>query len=87
MSEAYTTDESSRRDRMVDAEITEAPKGRNNAFVIMLASLACAAVSVFFFQSTVAAGVFLAVPLASVVRDFIQGRGGRIAEAPRKTDE
>lgn len=74
MSEAYTTDESARRDRIVDAEISEAPKGRRNALLIMLVSLVCAAISVFVFSNNVAAGIFLAVPLVAVVRDFIQGR-------------
>lgn len=87
MSEAYTTDESQRRDRMVDAEIGEAPRGRRNAMTIMYISLVFAAGSVFIVENTVAAGIFLAVPLASVVRDFIQGRSGRSVEASAKSDD
>ncbi len=74
MSEAFTTDESGRRDRLVDAEISEAPKGRQAAFIIMMASLAMAALSVFAFQNVIAAGIFLALPVANTVTSFIRGR-------------
>ncbi len=74
MSEAFTTDESARRDRLVDAEIREAPKGRQAALTIMVLCLIGAAISVFVFENNIAAGIFLAVPIASIVRDFIRGR-------------
>lgn len=77
MSEAFTTDESARRDRIVDAEIAEAPKGRRNALWIMGACLVGAAVSLFVFNNNWGAGIFLAVPVATIVRDFIRGRSGK----------
>lgn len=77
MSEAYTTDESARRDRLVDAEIEEAPKGRRNALTVMILSLVGAGVSILVFQNNVGGGIFLAVPVVSVVRDFIRGRNGK----------
>lgn len=77
MSEAGTSDESARRDRALDATITETTAGRRNAVLIMLCSLGAALVSVLILRNgmgVTAAGVFLAVPVASVVRDFIKGR-------------
>ena len=74
MSEAFTTDESARRDRLADAEIVETPKGRRAAVAIMVLCLAAAAASVFVVNNTVAAGIFLAVPVASIIRDLIRGR-------------
>ncbi len=74
MSGAFTTDESARRDRLADAEIVETPKGRRAAVAIMVLCLAAAAASVFVVNNTVAAGIFLAVPVASIVRDLIRGR-------------
>jgi|GEM_PF-4951913 len=76
MAEAFTTDESGRRNRIIDAEVAESPKGRWCAFLIMLGCLSCAAVSVFVFRDAWAAGIFLAVPMATVIRDFIRGRNG-----------
>lgn len=79
MSEAFTTDESQRRDRLVDAEISESRKGRQNAMWLMGGSMGCALASVLVLQNAVgvtAAGVFLAIPVATVIRDFIRGRSG-----------
>jgi hypothetical protein len=74
MAEAFTTDESARRDRLADAEIVETPKGRRAAVLIMVLCLVAAAASVLVVHNTVAAGVFLAVPVASIIRDLIRGR-------------
>jgi len=74
MSEAFTTDESARRERLADAEIIETPKGRRAAVGIMVLCLVAAAASVFVVNNTIAAGVFLAVPVASIIRDLIRGR-------------
>ncbi|WP_292700402.1 hypothetical protein [Microbacterium sp. 69-10] len=79
MSEAFTTDESRRRDQLVDAEISESRNGRRNAFLIMGGSLIAALTSVLTLQNGIgvtAAGIFLAVPVATVIRDFIRGRNG-----------
>ena len=79
MSEAYTTDESARRDRLVDAEISEAKAGRRNALWLTMGGLIGAGASILILQNGYGvggAGVFLAIPLASVVRDFIRGRNG-----------
>lgn len=77
MSEAYTADESARRDRLVDAEIKEAPKGRQAAVGITYACLIGAALSIFVFESVVGGAIFLTVPVASIVRDLIRGRSSR----------
>lgn len=74
VAEAFTTDESARRDRVVDADIRELPEGRQAAVAIVVLCLLAAAVSVFAFDNTIAAGVFLAVPIASIIRDLIRGR-------------
>jgi hypothetical protein len=74
MSEAFTTDESARRDRIVDAEIREAPRGRRNALSIMVLCLVGAGTAEFGFQNNIGAAIFLAVPVATVIRDFIRGR-------------
>ena len=74
VAEAFTTDESARRDRVVDAEMKELPKGRQAAVGIVLLCLAAAAVSVYVYSNTIAAAVFLAVPVASIIRDLIRGR-------------
>lgn len=74
VAEAFTTDESAQRDRVVDADIRELPKGRQAAVAIVVLRLSAAAVSVFVFDNTFAAGVFLAVPVASIIRDLVRGR-------------
>lgn len=80
MSEAFTTDESRRRDRLVDAEIAEAPRGRRMAFWIMVLCLVGAGVALFLFKNNVGAGIFLAVPVVTVVRDFIRGRQSTLSD-------
>ncbi len=82
MSEAYTTDESARRDRTTDAEIAEAPKGRRNALWLVSACLVGAMVSILVNpggMGVAGAAVFIALPVANMVRDFIQGRNGKSA--------
>lgn len=80
MSEAFTTDESARRDRLVGAEVSEAKKGRQSAVGIMVVCCTGAFGSIALMQNGIgvtAAAVFLAVPVATVVRDFIRGRNGK----------
>lgn len=77
MSEASTSDESARRDRALEATISETTAGRRNAMLIIIISLSCALTSVLILRNGIgvaSAGIFLAIPVATVVRDFIRGR-------------
>lgn len=87
MSESYTSDESARRDRIVDAEIAEAPKGRKNAFTIMLFSLILAAGSAVFFKEWLAATPFVALPVMNVIKDFLNANRRSTSQAIAKSDD
>lgn len=72
--DAFTVDESRRQDRLVEAEIEQARKGPARSMTITILSMALAAVSVFVFENTVAAGIFLSAPIlmyaGTLVRDL-----------------
>lgn len=75
MSEAGTTDESARRDRIVDSSLAEAKAKRRNAVALFVICLGLAGASIFVLRDGIgltAAGIFTAVPVLSVVRDLIK---------------
>ena len=74
MSESFTTDESGRRDRIVDAQITEAPKGRRTASWMMGGAFACSLASKWLFDDTALALGFLALPVIWGVISFLPKR-------------
>ena len=76
MSESFTTDESARRDRLVDAEVREAPRGRWMAFILTALCIACAAATILVTRNGWGTA-FLALPIANIMRDFIRGRLGK----------
>lgn len=82
MSESYTTDESSRRDKLIDAEVKEARVGRRTATCMFFVAMVLTFVTVLLapvlgFNPWVGT-VFLALPVTSVIRDMTSGmsRGG-----------
>lgn len=70
MSEAFTTDESRRRDQIVTGMVAEAPKARRNALWLGALSMSLAFVSGTVFDSPVVACAFLALPVMSMVQSF-----------------
>lgn len=74
MAEAPTTDESARRDRLVDAEVAEAPKSRRAAFALVALCLVAALIAEGAFGSTVLACAFVALPVMKVASDLIPSR-------------
>lgn len=77
MSESGTTDESARRDRIVDAGLSEAKAKRKNAVWLFAGCIVLAGVSVFVMRDGIglaAAGIFTAIPVLSVIRDLIKGK-------------
>jgi hypothetical protein len=77
MSEAYTSDESRRRDRLVDAEIHEAAAGRWSAVLTMTLALGLGMLALVMTGGNPwAAAPFVALPIMNVASDFIRGRTG-----------
>ncbi|MFI8597682.1 hypothetical protein ACIGDM_10250 [Rothia koreensis] len=82
MSESYTTDESSRRDKLIDAEVKEARVGRRTAtwmfFVAMVLTFVTVLLAPVLGFNPWVGTVFLALPVTSVIRDMTSGmsRGG-----------
>lgn len=74
MAEAPTSDESRRRDDLVRAEISEAPKDRRAALSVYFGSVVAALIAEGAFEATVLACAFVAVPVMKVVSDFIAPR-------------
>lgn len=74
MAEAPTTDESARRDRLVNAEVAEAPKSRRAAFALVALCLIAALIAEGAFDSTVLACAFVALPVMKVASDLIPAR-------------
>lgn len=72
--ESQTVAPSKRLDRLVDAQISEAEKGRTAAVGLMLVCIACAIV--FFAVGNVVAGLtFIGVPVLGFLRELLPERG------------
>ena len=78
MSESYTTDESTRRDKLVNAQVTEARSGRIIAtwmfFVAMAFTFASFVLAPLMGFNPWVGTVFLALPVTSVIRDMVPGK-------------
>jgi hypothetical protein len=61
--DATTVDESHRQDRLVDEQIRQARLCPTRSLVVVLAAMILAAVSVFGFNNTLGAAIFMAAPL------------------------
>ncbi|MCT1867738.1 hypothetical protein M3B90_09385 [Dermabacter sp. p3-SID358] len=73
MSESFTSDESSRRDRIVDATITETPRARRTGALLAIAAMAGAVTCAVLNQPWVAAA-FLAMPVMNMVSKYFPER-------------
>lgn len=74
MSEAFTTDESRRRDQIVTGMVEEAPKARRNALWLAAMSMILAFASGVLLDSPIVACAFLALPVMSMVQSFMGDR-------------
>lgn len=80
--DAWTTDESARQDKLVDAQVQQAAKGPRRALIVVLTAFALAAVSQWVFQSTVLAVAFLGAPILLFASNLIQGVTSRSSKTP-----
>lgn len=88
MSEAGSTDESARRDRVVDASIEEMRGGRRMAFSLFLAGMFLAVLTYALFGNLFFSAAFLAAPLLSSATSFLSGPGNRSrSQSSKKADE
>jgi len=71
MTESFTTDESSRRDRMVDSSISESQKGRQNAFVLMFLCVGAALAAQAWFSQLWLSIAFLSYPIFQAIGMFM----------------
>lgn len=71
--ESQTVAPSHRMDRLVDAQINEAQKGRQAAVALMVLCMICAVV--FFAVGNLAAGIsFLSVPVLGFLKELLPER-------------
>lgn len=85
MSEAFTTDESVRRDLLVKGNISESKNARRNAFVLMLLSFAGLIVCQSLFGNPWLSSLFLGYPTFQAISTFIPDRS--TPRKPAKSEE
>lgn len=89
--DSSTIDESSRQDRLVDAEIEQAKKGPQRALGVAVAAMVLAAVF-FAMGNTIAGCAFIALPVLNFAGQFlnnvVSSRSSRSGdEKKRKSDD
>lgn len=88
MSEAYTTDESKRRDKVVDAQIKEVGRSRRAALSVIYGSFGGSLLALGLFDNTVVAVAFLATGVMQAAREFIRSpRTGRSEQSQLNKDK
>lgn len=89
MSEAGSTDESARRDRIVNASIDEMKGGRWMAFLLFMAGMVLSVITYACFGNIFLSLAFLAAPLLNSATSFLGGPGnrGRTQSSKRTDDE
>lgn len=82
MSESFTTDESVRRDKLVDANIEESRKGRQNALLLMGASFVAVFLAQWLFGNAWLSALFLGYPVFQAISMFIPSQKGNGNKRP-----
>lgn len=70
--DAWSSDESKRQDKLVEAQIEQARKGPNRSLFVSLFGMALAAIAVFKYNNNIAAGIFLGPPLLLYAGSFVK---------------
>ncbi|WP_140398446.1 hypothetical protein [Brachybacterium massiliense] len=82
MSESFTTHESARRDRVVDATIDEAPKSRRTAAALAMIAMVLAFVAGVVFRQPWLGAAFITMPVMLMVQAFLPERESKTSHTP-----